>query len=151
MLKSLKLCFVEVSDIILDFRGYFLFLNCKQDKFYECLVSSNMFTSADLHWSCNELCIAQGLNLVANVFWQSFLIWGLGSQAWNFPNKCGIKRSRRSYYSNICQIRCYFLFHKECKLFIDSHGICLFPLDVGKGGWDGSLMFLRLGIFKICF
>ena len=26
MLKSFKLCFVQVTDIILDFRGYFLFL-----------------------------------------------------------------------------------------------------------------------------
>ena len=55
-------------------------------------------TAADLRWSCNELCIGQGPKFGANVFWQSFLIWGLGSQPWKFPQQMYQKKQEKLFF-----------------------------------------------------
>ena len=71
-----------------------------------------MSTAADLRRSGNELCILVKANI-----WRKMCFDGISYfEAWavnhdNFPNKCGIKRSRRNYLLNICQMLCHFQFH----------------------------------------
>ena len=94
---------------------------------------------SDLHWSCNELCIGQGLNL-AQMCFDRIPNSRLGQSTMNIftTNVVSTDRSRRSYSSNICHNSMLFtLPHQDngplskCKLFIDSHGIVWYRTGVG--------------------
>ena len=68
------------------------------------------------------------------MFWQSFLIWGLGSQPWTFSQQMWYRKKQEKLFSPYMSNSMLFSVPHEnngplskCKLFIDSHGIS-YPL-----------------------
>ena len=80
-------------------------------------------------------------NFGANVFWQSFLNWGLDSQPWKFPQQMWYQKKQEKY---ICQFRCYFQFHMKitCRYqsvnFLLTHTVYMYSYCCSSGCSPGG-------------